>query len=120
MNRKAYVRTLEAFLAFFITFVFVVLIVNKGELTKPLNNELNILSSLNERDDFRYCIYTSNTSCIDNLVSPLMPSRYDFNMSIDKPLFFNTQKDIRTETLFIASNQTSSYHSVYLYYWRSN
>ena len=117
MNKKAYVRTLEAFFAFFITFMFVILVVSKGETTKPLNNNLDILNNINERSDFRDCIYIRNSTCAKDLIYPLIPTKYDFDIGIDKPLFFSTIKDIRTETLFVSSNQTSIYHTVYLYYW---
>ena len=116
-NKKAYVRTLEAFIAFFITFIFVVFIVLKGIGAKPLKAELEILPALEQRDDFRSCIYAGNASCAEELVEPFVPSTYNFKISIDSPEPFKGAKDIYTETVFIASNQTSDYNIVYLYYW---
>ncbi len=116
-NRKAYVRTLEAFLAFFITFIFVVFIVLKGISAKPLRTQLDILPALEQRDDFRQCVYESNATCIEDIVGPFIPGAYNFKISIDTPDPFKGAKDIYTETVFIASNQTNDYRIVYLYYW---
>ena len=116
-NKKAYVRTLEAFIAFFITFIFVVFIVLKGIGAKPLKAELEILPALEQRDDFRSCIYAGNASCAEELVEPFVPGTYNFKISIDSPEPFKGAKDIYTETVFIAANQTNDYNVVYLYYW---
>lgn len=115
--RKAYIRTLEAFLAFFITFIFVVFILLKGTGAKPLRTQLDILPALEQRDDFRDCVYASNTSCIEDIVEPLVPGAYNFKISLDRPDPFKGAKDIYTETVFIASNQTGEHRIVYLYYW---
>ena len=116
-NKRAYLRTLEAFLAFFITFIFVVFIVMKGIGAKPPKTQLDILPALEQRDDFRSCIYAGNASCAEGLVDPYIPAAYEFKISIDTPEPFKGAKDIYTETVFIASNQTNDYKVVYLYYW---
>ena len=116
-NKKAYLRTLEAFFAFFITFLFIVFIVLKGISAKPPKLPLDILPALEQRDDFRDCIYAGNTSCVEDLVSPFMPGNHNFKIAINSPAPFSGTKDIYTETVFIASNQTNDYKIVYLYYW---
>ena len=117
VKRKAYVRTLEAFIAFFITFIFVVFVVLKGISAKPLKTQLDILPALEQRDDFRNCVYEENNTCIEEIVRPFVPGAYRFKVSVDRPAPFKGAKDIYTETVFIASNQTSDYKVVYLYYW---
>lgn len=117
VSRKAYVHTLEAFIAFFVTFIFVIFIINKGVLPKAGHEPLNILSALEQRDDFRECVYASNETCAQDAVFPLMPYTYDFKVSIGGPEPFKGTKDIYTETAFIVSNQTNDYKIVYLYYW---
>jgi hypothetical protein len=116
-NKKAYVRTLEAFFAFFITFVFIVFIVMKGIGAKPLKEPLDTLPAVEQRDDFRDCIYAENTTCAEDIVDPFIPSAYRFKISINSPEPFKGAKDIYTETTFIVSNQTNDYKIVYLYYW---
>ena len=116
-NRKAYMMTLEAFFAFFITFMFVVFVVLKGTAAKPLKTQVDILPALEQRDDFRNCIYADNETCAELLVSPFIPPNYDFSISINAPSAFAGAKDIYTETAFIASNSTGDYKVVYLHYW---
>lgn len=116
-NRKAYMRTIEAFFAFFITFIFVVFIVLKGTAAKPLKTQFDVLTSIEQRDDFRNCIYAGNASCAEDIIAPFMPGTYDFKVAIGAPEPFKGAKDIYTETLFIVSNQTNDYRIVYLYYW---
>lgn len=117
MNKKAYIHTLEAFFAFFITFLFVVFIVMKGVAPKDVKEDLHVLDALEQRDDFRDCVYSSNTTCIEILANPFIPSSYNFKISINTPAPFKGSKDIYTETLFVTSNQTNDYKIVYLYYW---
>ncbi|MBN1544384.1 hypothetical protein JW898_02885 [Candidatus Woesearchaeota archaeon] len=116
-NRKAYMRTLEAFLAFFITFIFVVFVVLKGVSPKGAKTPLEILSSLEQRDDFRECVYAGNETCARLIVRQYIPSSYDLKVSIGAPAPFKGAKDIYTETVFITSNRTNDYRIVYLYYW---
>ena len=110
-------RTLEAFLAFFITFIFVVFIVLKGVSPKALKAQLDVLPALEQRDDFRECVYAENATCVENMVFDFVPPAYKFRISIDDPNPFKGAKDIYTETVFIASNQTNDYKIVYLHYW---
>ncbi len=110
-------RTLEAFFAFFLTFIFVVFIVLKGVSIKAGHDPLDVLSALEQRDDFRTCVYESNTSCLEDLARPFVPMTYNLRMSINSPDPFKGAKDIYTETLFVVSNQTSDYKVVYMYYW---
>ncbi|MFH1063848.1 MAG: hypothetical protein V1729_02085 [Candidatus Woesearchaeota archaeon] len=116
-RKKAYMRTLEAFFAFFLTFIFVVFIVLKGVSIKGGHEQLEILPALEQRDDFRDCVYESNITCLENLTRPFVPMTYNLKVSIDSPDPFKGAKDIYTETLFVSSNQTSDYKVVYLYYW---
>ncbi len=116
-NRKAYLLTLEAFFAFFLTFIFVVFVVLKGAAGKPLKTQVDILPALEQRDDFRACIYANNATCAESLISPLIPNNYDFRISINAPPPSTGAKDIYTETVFITSNETSQYKVVYLHYW---
>ena len=117
MRKNAYVHTMEAFFAFFITFIFVVFIVFKGVSAKPPKLEMDVLPALEERDDFRSCVYAGNSTCAENMVRPYIPATYNFKVSIGAPAPFKGAKDIYTETVLIVSNRTNDYKTVYLYYW---
>lgn len=117
MGKKAYMLTMEAFFAFFITFIFVVFVVLKGGLAKAPVGQLEVLPALEQRDDFRDCVNTLNTSCAEALVRPFVPATYDFRVAIGAPTPFKGAKDIYTETIFISSDRPNDYKVVYLYYW---
>ena len=110
-------HTLEAFLAFFVTFMFVIFIVLKGVSPAPAVGVLGVLTSVEQRDDFRECVYALNSTCVESIVAPFIPASYDFSISIDVPAPFKGSKDIYTETVFVTSNSTGIYRVVYLYYW---
>jgi hypothetical protein len=116
-NKKAYLKTLEAFIAFFITFIFVVFIVAEGDLPEQSKKELGALAALEQRDDFRDCVYANNATCIERLAAEFIPGVYDYKVAINSPDPFKGAKNIYTETLFVASNETNSYKTIYLYYW---
>jgi hypothetical protein len=109
-------RTIEAMLAFLITFIFLVYIVFKGVDTKPESIDLGVLSELEQRDDFRDCIYANNASCVESLADEFIPDSYDLKVSIGPSSPFKGAKDIYTETLFVVTNSSDNI-IVYLYYW---
>ena len=117
IRKKGYMRTMEAFLAFFLTFVFVVLIVMKGTAAKPSMEQFEVLPALSQRDDFRACVYAGNTTCAEQLIDPFIPGSFRYKVSIGSPEPFKGAKDIYTETVFITSNQTNVYKVIFLYYW---
>ncbi|MFC1741341.1 hypothetical protein ACFL3V_02295 [Nanoarchaeota archaeon] len=116
-SKKGYLRTIEAFFAFFITFIFVVFVVLKGIDAKPSRSQFGVLISVEQREDFRECVYAENASCIEDIVQPFIPGSYNYKISINTPEPFKGAKDIYTETIFIASNQTNDFNIIYLYYW---
>jgi len=116
-EKKGYMRTLEAFFAFFLTFIFVVFVVLKGVSIKESRDQLDVMLALEQRDDFRDCIYAENETCIEDLARSFVPGTYNLKISINSPDPFKGAKDIYTETLFVSSNQTDDYKVVYLYYW---
>jgi len=116
-DRKAYMRTMEAFFAFFITFIFVVFVVLKGVGVKTPTPELDVLPALEQRDDFRDCVNAANATCIELLARPFIPAHYMIKVSIDVPEQITGAKDIYTETIFIVTNETGTNRIVYLYSW---
>ncbi len=109
--------TMEAFFAFFITFIFVVFVVLKGVGVKSPRENFDVLAALEQRDDFRVCVYGNNLTCVESLVRPFIPAAYSVKVAINTPEPIAGAKDIYTETLFVVSNETRSHKVVYLYYW---
>ena len=115
--RKGYIRTLEAFIAFFITFLFVVFVVLKGVARQPERSDLRILENLEQQESFRQCVYANNITCMEDEIRPFIPKTHEFGASINRPDPPQVAKNIFTETVFITSNSTNDYKEVYLYYW---
>ncbi len=117
MKKKGYIRTLEAFIAFFLTFLFMVFVVLKGIPEEPERTNFHILENLEQQDSFRRCVYEENITCMDEQVRESIPLTYDHKITINNPKPPQTYKNTYTETLFMTSNQTSDYKVIYLYYW---
>lgn len=115
-NKKGYVRTLEAFIAFFITFLFVVFVVLKGVETNSDRPELQVLETLEQQSSFRDCVYSNNETCMREEIDQFIPLTYQFNVGFtaDPP---QTDGNIFTETLFVTGDSTGDYKVIYLYYW---
>ena len=98
-HKKAYMRTMEAFFAFFITFMFVVFVVLKGVDIKDSKEPMDILVALEQREDFRDCVFAGNESCIEDMSDPFIPSAFNHKISINTPEPFKGSKDIYTDAL---------------------
>ncbi|MBT7902365.1 hypothetical protein HN587_00770 [Candidatus Woesearchaeota archaeon] len=115
-NKKAYVRTLEAFLAFFLTFAFLVFIIYGGPQLKIGLEELNVLHDLEPDPEFRTCVEAMNSSCVSDLVD-LQIAKYEFEVTINELQPFANNYDTRVEQLFFVGNQSRDFKIVKLYYW---
>ena len=117
MGKKGYVRTLEAFLAFFLTFLFTVFVVLKGVPQKPERAEFHVLENLEQQKGFRDCVYAENITCMDTYVQQFIPRTHGHKLSLNNPDPPIVTKSIFTETGFMTGNQTNDYKVIYLYYW---
>ena len=117
-TKKAYIRTLEAVIAFFVTFSFLIYIVHGGILPKPEAVEQYILNDIEKKSEFRNCVYVENTTCIERLVSGRISSDYDHKVTINELQPFTNTYDIRVEQLMIVGNTSRDFNIVKLYYWK--
>lgn len=122
MDKKAFMRTLEASIAVITTLVFVLLINSKTPFLDPEPAE-NILAFLANDQDFRACLISNNETCINSSIREMINDKYDFNFNISKDpasVSLNLPKiDVRAESYFFAGN-TTVYSSkvIRLFYWR--
>ena len=116
-RKKGYIKTLEAFLAFFATFMFVVFVVLKGVPDLSEKATLDILRNLEQQDSFRDCVYGENVTCMDQFIGPMIPLTHKHKTVINLPDPPQTTKNIYTETILITGNTTNDYKVIYLYYW---
>ncbi|MBI5398304.1 hypothetical protein HZB03_02465 [Candidatus Woesearchaeota archaeon] len=117
IRKKAYVATLEAFFAFFLTFSFIIFVVHEIATSKALNTPRNILPTLENDETFRQCILTDNTTCLQNIIDPYVPPIFDIKVTVNEIAPFQAPDDVFTESILVASNRTASYKIVKLYYW---
>jgi hypothetical protein len=118
LGKRGYVATLEAFIAFFLTFSFVIYVVHEVAVSKALNTPENILPTLENDQDFRRCMYLDNTSCLKDMVDPYIPAVYDSKVTINEIAPFQAPDDVHTESIMMASNLSGEYKIVKLYYWQ--
>ena len=116
-GKKGYVRTLEAFIAFFLTFLFTVFVVLKGVEMNTQRAELGVLRNLEQQEAFRGCVYAGNITCMDDEIKQFIPRTHKHKSLLDNPDPPQIAKNIYTETLFMTGNSTNDYKVIYLYYW---
>lgn len=122
INKKAVFRTLEALIAIFITFLFLlVFIPQQRELSVP-ETPPNILAGLRDSEDFRNCVILKNSTCVNQTLDRHIEDKYDFkfNLSEDPNVAVPglPQKRIYANSIFIGGNTTNATRLVVrLYFW---
>ena len=118
MNKKAYLRTLEAFIAFIMTFAFLIFIVGSRESASiPEHPQLYILNNFEQRPDFRDCVYEFNTTCIEDLVNSSIPTAYGFEVTVNDGTY-EREDNLFIDTLYITGNTATDQYIIRLYYWK--
>ncbi len=120
LNKKAYLRTLEAFMAVFITFVFVIYILPAYVTDDKLTESINLLTPL--ADELRDC---NNVSCVESSIANFDPDfvkKYDYiiNISSDPNVIVEglPKKNIYTDSVYIVGNITNyEPRIIRIYYW---
>ena len=125
MDKKAYMRTLEAVIAVITGFLFVTFIITSRSPTDTFRENIDLMSILKDNPDFRQCALSSNLSCLNSTLALHYPDfanayGYEFNVTTS-PRSAPPEmpaKDIYLESVFITGNSTFSYPRVVrLYYW---
>lgn len=117
-GKKAYVRTIEAFAAFFITFIFILVLILHTQAVQPKIAPQNVLSTLEFDETFRECVIANNFTCLDSKIQERLSSRFDFTLKVDDlGALPYQQKQIFVESLFLTTDTTEDYRIVKLHYW---
>ena len=82
VNKKAYIRTLEALVAVLIVFLFISFVVPKHSVSEARQENINLLEKLKDNPDFRYYIYENNETSAKGFLNDYVPNRYNFDLSI--------------------------------------
>jgi len=110
MNKKAYARTLEAFIAFIMTFSILILVVGSNDNSGSADLELNILTKYQQIPEFRECITSTNSTCVEELLSAEIPKNLNYKITINDASF-EKEGNLYVESAYIQNNY------VRLYYW---
>ena len=122
MNKSGIFRTIEAFIAIFITFGFLIVFLPQQRDQSQHAAPRNPLEPLGDNLQFRTCIILQNTTCINQSIGKNVPDTYSyvFNLSDNPNAVVNglPNKRVYSNSLFIAGNTTNATHwIVRLYLW---
>lgn len=121
-DKQGIFRTLEALIAVFITFLFLmVFIPTQRERAQPTAPP-NVLADLRDNDDFRNCVIQKNETCINQSVDRNLADSYDFKFNLSNNPYASApalpQKKVYANSMFLVGNTTNSTtFIVRLYFW---
>ena len=122
-GKEGIFRTLEALIAIFITFLFLLIFIPQiRERTAPQATQ-NVLATLRDNDDFRNCVIQKNQTCLSQFIERSLEGKYEFKINVsDNPnaavAGLPQQKRVYANSLFISGNTTNSTRQVVrLYFW---
>lgn len=115
-------KTLEAFIAIFITFFFLIVFLPQQREQALPQAPPNPLAGLMDNEDFRNCAITLNYTCVNQTIGKQLDNRYSFRVNVsekmDSILPDLPQKRVYANSMFIAGNTTNgTSFIVRLYYW---
>ncbi len=121
-GKKAYIRTLEAVIAIFIAFFFLTYIIPAQNVNTARFENLRIMDTLKENENFRNCVIILNTTCINATIRQNLENRFDFTFNISEDPAVNIEisdkERIFSEGIMIAGNSTSySPKILRVFYW---
>lgn len=119
-GKKAFMKTMEAFLAILIAFTFL-LVFLPHDVRYTNDQSIYLLKNLERNDEFRNCVLVQNDTCIDATIDTLFQGRYLHKHSIYKkiePVQTFNATSVRTYQWFFSGNDTLQDSYVFkLYYW---
>ena len=122
-GKEGIFRTLEALIAIFITFLFLLIFIPQLRERAAPQTPPNVLASLGDNDDFRNCVIQKNQTCLNQFIERSIEGKYEFKLNTsDNPnaavAGLPQQKRVYANSLFISGNTTNSTRQVVrLYFW---
>jgi hypothetical protein len=121
MNKKAFMKILEASLALLMTFLVITFIFPRMTATAK-TKPITVLNVLEQDPGFRACVVAGNFTCTENYVSDYLGPKHDLAVDISENV--NTirtnlpEKDVYVDSIYISGNLTSyEPRMVKVYYW---
>lgn len=121
-GKQAYLRTLEAVIAIFITFLFLLYIAPERSVSAAMEENLYVMPVLAKNLAFRNCVLIQNVSCINSTIDDNLPNQYNFlfNLSSDSTVAVRglPAKRVFADAAYIVGNSTLYKPLIVrLYYW---
>lgn len=121
-DKKAVFRTLEALIAAFITFTFLIIFIPQLREQATPEAPPNVLAVLRGNDEFRNCVMLQNYTCVNQSVDKNLEDKYNFKTNISQNPYASApslpQKRIYANSMFVAGNTTNSTSLIVrLYFW---
>ena len=122
-DKAAVFKTLEALIAIFITFLFLLVFIPQVRENTQQQTPQNALVSLRENDDFRNCVIQKNQTCLNQFAEKNLEGKYNFIISSsDNPNAavsgLPQKKVVYANSLYISGNTTNVTSTVVrLYFW---
>ncbi len=121
-NKKAVFRTLEAFIAIFISFFFLIVFLPQQREQALQQAPPNVLASLADNDEFRNCATALNYTCINQTIDRDLDDQYEFKVNLsekqDSAAPALPEKRVYASSLFFAGNTTNATNIIVrLYFW---
>lgn len=126
VNKKAYMRTLEAFAAILLTFVFMMYVIPQFQGNEVRRVNLDVMGRAMYDSEFRACAITEPridaVNCTEYAIDKYIPSTHNFKVEISKSRRFNGTNlpatRIFSESTIIVGNLTQySPRYIRVYYW---
>ncbi len=122
-DKKGMFRTLEAFIAIFITLLFLIVFQPLQRQQQSLTEAPpSPLTGLSTSDDFRSCIIMKNYTCINQTIDKSLQDSYTFKTNVSESttaIVSNLpDKRVYVSSMFIAGNATNATNLILkLYVW---
>ena len=120
-DKKAYLKTVEAVIAFLLTFGLI-LVVQTQNTSDVRFDKIAVLSALEQKESFRTCVITDNSTCVYDEVQFVLPREYSFNVTVSSDPYYTPDlpvKNIYADHIWISGNSTTyNPRIVRLYYWK--
>jgi len=121
LDKKGYLRTMEVFLAFVATFIFVIYMMPSYISGDTPSESINLLTPL--ADNIRNC---ENVSCIKEIINNFDSDfagkyAYEIDMGFNSSEIINNlpRKDIYIDSVYLTGNITDyNPRIIKLYYWK--
>lgn len=124
VNKKGFMRTLEAAIAAVLTFSVLFLLLPRVTVVEETPKQ-DILNGLQFNDEFRTCVLERNETCVEEIINESLPAfyreKYEIKLTNDKNYISSgipSDTEVKTEVIYVAANMTK-YNPVLvkLFYW---